>query len=80
MDTGMLWFDNDPRTNLETKILKASQYYQNKYGASPTLCFVHPSMLAQQQKQVNAIEIRSSRKVLPFHLWLGIANAKLIAA
>jgi hypothetical protein len=80
MDTGMLWFDNDPRTDLKTKIMKASQYYQNKYGVNPNLCFVHPTMLAEQMKQVNAIEIRSSKKVLPYHLWLGISNGKLIAA
>jgi hypothetical protein len=79
MDTGMLWFDNDPRTDLKTKILKASKYYQNKYGVDPNLCFVHPTMLAEQMKKVNAIEIRSSKKVLPYHLWLGISPGKLIA-
>jgi hypothetical protein len=45
MNIGMLWFDNDPKANLDTKIERAALYYAKKYGKSPTLCFVHPSML-----------------------------------
>ena len=45
MKIGMLWFDNDPKSNLDLKIERAATYYRNKYGCSPTLCFVHPSML-----------------------------------
>jgi hypothetical protein len=47
MKTGMLWFDNDPKTDLMTKISEAAMYYQKKYGAKPDLCFIHPSMLPQ---------------------------------
>jgi hypothetical protein len=46
MNIGMLWFDNDPKVNLDTKIERAALYYARKYGKNPTLCFVHPSMLA----------------------------------
>jgi hypothetical protein len=46
MNIGMLWFDNDPKANLDTKIERAALYYAKKYGKHPTLCFVHPSMLA----------------------------------
>ena len=46
MNIGMLWFDNDPKVNLDTKIERAAIYYAKKYGKNPTLCFVHPSMLA----------------------------------
>ena len=45
MNIGMLWFDNDPKVNLDTKIERAALYYAKKYGKNPTLCFVHPSML-----------------------------------
>jgi len=45
MNIGMLWFDNDPKVNLDTKIERAAIYYAKKYGKNPTLCFVHPSML-----------------------------------
>jgi hypothetical protein len=45
MNIGMLWFDNDKMMDLNTKIERASNYYLKKYGKSPTLCYVHPSML-----------------------------------
>jgi len=45
MHSGMLWFDNDPKTALTTKIEKAAGYYRQKYGRNPDLCLVHPSML-----------------------------------
>ena len=45
MNIGMLWFDNDPKTGLDKKIERAAAYYRTKYGRTPTLCFVHPSMM-----------------------------------
>jgi hypothetical protein len=45
MNTGMLWFDNDPKTALTAKIERAADYYRHKYGRDPNLCLIHPSML-----------------------------------
>lgn len=76
MHVGMLWFDNDPKTDLSTKIHQAAVYYQKKYGCMPDLCFVHPSMLkAAPLSPPRGIEIRANRVVLPHHLWLGIREA-----
>ncbi len=72
MRTGMLWFDNDPKTDLPTKVMRAAAYYQKKYGASPNLCFVHPSMIRPEGQPAGGIELRPSRQVLPNHLWLGV--------
>ncbi len=73
MRTGMLWFDNNPKTDLATKIQQAAGYYQKKYGCMPNLCFVHPSMLnAALLSPPHGIEIRPNRVVLPNHLWLGV--------
>jgi hypothetical protein len=44
MDIGMLWFDNDTQADLPSKIKNAAEYYLNKYGIHPNVCFVHPSM------------------------------------
>lgn len=74
MITGMLWFDNDPKTDLGAKIVKAAKYYQIKYGQNPNLCFVHPSMLEKNRQALSGFEIRPSKKILPNHLWLGINN------
>jgi hypothetical protein len=72
MDIGMLWFDNDPRLDLSTKITRAASYYHQKYGQAPDLCYVHPSMLGDKRQVMPGIEIKSRRQVLPNHLWLGV--------
>ncbi len=72
MRTGMLWFDNDPKTDLPTKVNRAAAYYQRKYGCPPNLCFVHPSMLQPEETPSAGIELRPSRQVLPYHFWLGL--------
>ena len=78
MNIGMLWFDNDPKADLPIKIQRAVNYYQQKYGKSPNLCFVHPCMLPQspdpETKPIkeDGVEVRSNQSVLPNHLWLGI--------
>ncbi len=51
MNIGMLWFDNDPKVSLDAKIARAARYYNEKYGKSPTLCFVHPKMLSNGKSQ-----------------------------
>lgn len=86
MNVGMLWFDNDPRTALEGKVARAADYYRNKYGRTPTLCFVHPSMLPTPAAPVetgpetarlvaDGVEVRSNRSVMPNHFWIGVNAA-----
>lgn len=71
MNIGMLWFDNS-QADLKTKIERAVNYYQTKYGRIPTLCFVHPSML--EEEKVPGIEIEANRQILPNHIWIGIKS------
>ena len=86
MDIGMLWFDNDNSADLDVKVKRAASYYQKKYGQSPNLCFVHPSMLPTNGKKSGSkakakngkprkssgVELRTSQALLPNHFWLGI--------
>jgi hypothetical protein len=72
MKTGMLWFDNDPKTALEQKVRQAADYFRKKYGETPDLCLVHPSMLPENQQQAGAVTIRPWRTVTPGHLWIGV--------
>ena len=72
MQTGMLWFDDDPGRTLEDKVLKAAAYYQHKYHQRPNLCLVHPSALNGNGKtaEVGGVEVSVGRSVLPDHFWL----------
>jgi hypothetical protein len=80
----MLWFDNDTQSDLAAKIERAAVYYQKKYGKRPNLCFVHPSMALTEPSRAgtdsnaglpvhtSSVEVRTTRAVLPNHLWIGI--------
>jgi hypothetical protein len=72
MNTGMLWYDNDPKTALTAKIEKAVDYYRHKYGRDPNLCLIHPKALDGEKLQNNKITVRPYRPVLPGHLWIGV--------
>jgi hypothetical protein len=86
MKTGLLWFDDDPRKELEEKVLRAAAHYERKYGQAPNLCFVHPSAFngngnGKQGKKndvvkAGEVEIRPGRSVLQHHFWLGMAEEK----
>lgn len=72
MNTGMLWFDDDPKLDLVTKINKASDYYIKKYGRSPNLCFINPSMVSDPPPRASGIIVQTDQMVLPNHFWLGV--------
>jgi hypothetical protein len=92
MKTGLLWFDDDPRKELEEKVLRAAAHYERKYGQAPNLCFVHPSAFdgngngngKRAEKhgkkgdvvKAGKVEIRPGRSVLLHHFWLGMAEEK----
>ena len=79
MNIGMLWFDNDTNTDLNSKVARAARYYAGKYGDQPNICFIHPSMALKdidtgsEEQKITAgdIEVRLTNLVLPHHFWIG---------
>jgi hypothetical protein len=49
-------------------------YYHKKYGRTPDLCLVHPSMLKNETFKEDKITVRPYRPVLPGHLWIGVED------
>jgi hypothetical protein len=76
MDIGMLWFDNDPQTDLPNKIDRAAAFYQSKYGQAPTLCYLNPKMLGKDTLKHYSIEVKTNQSILHHHLWIGVAAEK----
>ena len=64
MNTGMLWFDNDPKTTLAIKIERAVEYYHKKYGCKPNLCLIHPAALENPAKEGGAGETLGKDKTV----------------
>jgi len=78
MEIGMLWYDNDPHTELEIKVVRAATYYTKKYGESPNLCLVHPSTLGENRPfNGNDLELRRSPYIRPHHFWIGQDKEKI---
>ncbi len=91
MEIGMLWFDNDKKTSIPSKVEKAARYYQQKYGVNPDLCYVHPKTVRdentgnggkkkterQEPLTVGKIKVLRNEKVLPDHFWIGKGTDQL---
>ena len=60
MQVGLLWFDNDPRHGLESKIAEAAHRYSVKFGQLPDTCYVNQKELNSQNRVV-ALAARSMR-------------------
>ena len=73
MNTGMLWYENNHDNDLSLTVSNAADFYEQNYGQIPTLCFVHPSAITTTApRSSRRIVIRSSKKILPNHIWIGI--------
>ena len=78
MEIGMLWFDNDPKSDVTSKVRKAADYYRQKYGESPNLCFVHPSMIPEDKTDTGEISVRINQTMLPHHFWIGVHSQPIV--
>jgi hypothetical protein len=90
MEIGMLWFDNDQKASIPSKVERAVQYYQKKYGKIPNLCYVHPKMVKgdkvrkkgskkttdQDSLKIGQVLVLKNEKILPDHFWIGIGTAE----
>ena len=73
MKEGLLWYDDSPGRDLADKVGRAAQRYKQKFGASPDVCYVHPSALGDNGKvnKVGAVRVSSRPTVLRHHFWVG---------
>jgi hypothetical protein len=79
MQSGLLWFDNDPHRQLAVKIADAARRYQEKFGAAPNICYVNQAALEGdetklpvQEMQASSLRVVPASNVLLHHFWVGI--------
>jgi len=82
MQVGLLWFDNDPRRALATKIEEAAVRYREKFGNTPDVCYVNGAELNGQNVVVTlaglpkvSLRVLAAPNILPHHYWLGVEEA-----
>lgn len=74
MDIGMLWYDESDKT-LAQKVVEAAEYYKDKHGVTPTVCYVHPKMLDKDgERIVGKVTIHPMRMMMVNHIWIGVAE------
>jgi hypothetical protein len=86
MEIGLLWYDDNPRRELEDKVGEAAQRYREKYGRWPNTCYVHPQVVAERLEQElrvacpkrnrTMIRVMSAPNILLHHYWLGETTKK----
>lgn len=74
MLSGMLWLDTDKQRTLEEKVLRASHYYEEKYGRLPKLCLVNERMLPEET-HVGEVQVRPVPNMVAHHFLLGFDSA-----
>ena len=71
MISGMLWYDNDQKKDINSKILTAVNYYKNKYGAEPNYCLLNSKTGSLQDINIENINIAISDSILIHHFLIG---------
>lgn len=74
MKTGLLWFDDNPKVPLTTKIENAARRYKEKFGRFPDVCYVHPKTLAGATTMPTKVKVIELTNIPPNHFWIGVKS------
>ncbi|MBC7260684.1 MAG: hypothetical protein H5T63_01610 [Chloroflexi bacterium] len=75
MEIGLLWFDDNPKIPLATKIENAARRYRERFGKSPNVCYVHPKTLAGEQNLPAHVRVIESISIQPNCFWIGVNSS-----
>ena len=67
----MLWFDDNRGRSLALKMEQAKEYYKDKYGKYPDVCYLHPDDLGDADIEALPLKIATAKDILPSHYLLG---------
>jgi hypothetical protein len=74
MREGLLWFDDDPRRQVEEKIRQAAARYRQKFGVAPNVCYVNDKVIDRAGLKVGEVRVLPASTVRPHHFWVGRAG------
>lgn len=72
MNTGLLWYDRDPKIPFARKVREAADRYREKYGVDANTCYVNPATLPPAAS-VPGLELRTRTSIRPDHFWVGVS-------
>lgn len=68
MKMGLLWFDDNARKSIVSKIDEGADCYRGKFGHSPNVCHVNPLNVVRHAR----LEVVPNPLIQPNHFWLGV--------
>lgn len=74
MQTGLMWYDDDPRKTLDAKIEQAAARYREKYGRAPNACFVNPAQTGSTGGS-EALRVVARPTIRLNYLWIGVDDS-----
>jgi len=74
MKEGLLWFDDDPRRQIDERVQQVATRYRQRFGSAPDVCYVNAQMLDRDEMRVGDLRILPASTVRPHHFWIGRAG------
>lgn len=68
MNSGLMWYDADPKKPASVKIEEAAKRYREKFGVEPNACHVSPGEEASHDR----VQVVPNRWIRPHYFWLGV--------
>ena len=75
MQTGLLWFDDDPKVPFASKVERAARRYRERFGRSPDVCYVHPRTCAGISAMPAGVQVIALSTVRPDCFWVGLKSS-----
>ena len=76
--TGLLWFDNDPKTTLVQKVEKALKHHGIRFGRYAEIVVLNPKNAdgvdLSELSKVCGVTVKSARYVMPSHMIVGFED------
>ncbi len=69
-----VWYDDNPKKPVNTKIDEAVLRYKQKYGATPSICMLSEKIQSGDYAGVSTnlgIEVRTAKHVPQNYFWIG---------
>ena len=67
----MLWFDDNKKASLESKIIRAAAHYREKYGRAAEICRMNPKDIPDGINCVGLIKLIAVPFVMPNYFLIG---------
>jgi hypothetical protein len=78
MQSGLLWFDNDPGRSITAKATDAAERFTEKFGVTPDVCYVSARTLKEGDLVIpfheGKLRLTPANNILVNHFWIGLGN------